>query len=139
MLKQVCIWKLSAGTGLNITLWQQKWSNDLHSYLKNQKNWKQNIWNNESNMDREEKSVNSGRQETNELSPGTAPFATLNVQAPSQKKGTQLEPSEPAELRTQKWFSGEDKAIGEIEKFIIIIGVFNKLLWIIHVLSSYSL
>lgn len=37
MLKQVCIWKLSAGTGLNITLWQQKWSNDLHSYLKNQK------------------------------------------------------------------------------------------------------
>lgn len=64
----------------------------------------------------------------NKISPVTAPFTTLNVQATSQKKGIQLEPSELAELRIQKWFSGENKATGEIEKFIIIIGVFSILL-----------
>lgn len=103
----------------------QQWGLDLHSYLKKKKPTKymKQLIKNE-----QRRKISELWETGNKISPVTAPFTTLNVQATSQKKGIQLEPSELAELRIQKWFSGENKATGEIEKFIIIIGVFSILL-----------
>lgn len=64
---------------------------------------------------RKQRTVNSERKETNQVSPYDGP--TYNIKCPGHvtRRGIQLDPTELAELRKQSWFSEENKATKFIE------------------------